>query len=74
MKLGDFEQRADDLIAQADQVLQTTSHVEGYAFVAEGPFRGFRAAALSFLATTYGEEHVYFGNSIPSSIRVDQKM
>ena len=60
MRLEDLIQRADQLIAGADEVLATERVTAGYRFVDEEPFRAFRSSSLSFLSATFGKEHAYY--------------
>jgi len=58
--LEDLIHRAEQLIEKADQVLATEHEMGGHHFVDDEPFRGFRSAALSFLAATFGKDHAYY--------------
>ncbi len=60
MRLEDLIQRADQLIASADEVLATEHDTAGYRFVNDEPFRAFRSASLSFLSATFGREQPYY--------------
>ena len=60
MNLEDIVQRTDQLIEKADEVLQTHTKEKGQSSVDTELFRSFRAASLSFLARTFGEENVYY--------------
>jgi hypothetical protein len=61
MKLHDLVTRADELIVQAQAVLDTTSLSQhGEEWVEEGAFRGLRTATLSFLMKTFGRDHPYY--------------
>ena len=76
MLLDDLIQRADQLIARADDVLETEHDTAGYHFVNEEPFRAFRSGCLSFISATFGKEHAYYTEfdsevtgAIPSDVR-----
>lgn len=61
MKLEDFSNRATDLLALADEVLKTSREsLPSAPSVDAGLFRQFRAAGLSFLLTTFGNQHPYY--------------
>jgi len=56
--------RIDELLEMANQIADTkiarrTSSITTQVFVNHGAFRGFRAAALSFLAQVFGPKHSY---------------
>ena len=59
MRLEDLVIRADQLIAKAEQVAATKRISNDQEFVEEEPFRGLRAASLSFLVSTFGKTHAY---------------
>lgn len=61
MRVEDFVTRADQLIAQFDEVL-THKYTEGYAtlYVDAGNLRGVRSAAMSFLRATFGPTHPFY--------------
>jgi hypothetical protein len=61
MNLTDFVKRADELIADADRVIST--HREGTyggSWVDRELWAAFRSAGLSFLRSTFGEQHPYY--------------
>ena len=66
MPLEDLIQRIDQLIQKADEVIQTEerraigTHVSMHTYVNEGLFHVFRSASLSFLAMTFGKEHIHY--------------
>ncbi len=66
LKLSDIVTRADELIKQATDLLQTQkySQVSHSSYVDEGSFRSIRAAILSFLLGTFGKEHPYYEDII----------
>ncbi len=66
MKLSDIVARADDLIKQATDLLQTekSSRAHNLKYVDEGSFRSIRAAILSFLLGIFGKEHPYYEDII----------
>ena len=66
MHLEDLIQRIDQLIEKADEVIQAkeirligTSYPM-QTYVNEGLFHAFRSASLSFLAMTFGKEHIHY--------------
>ena len=61
MRLEDLIQRIDQLIQNADEVIQTEKWVEltGH-FVDDELFHAFRSASLSFLAMTFGKDHIHY--------------
>ena len=69
MKLADIIQRADELIKQGTELLQTQQYSEAShaKYVNEGSFRSVRAAMLSFLVSTFGKEHPYYEDIIERS-------
>lgn len=66
MHLEDLIQRIDQLIEKADEVIQTKEvRLTGTSdpiqtYVNEGLFHAFRSASLSFLAMTFGKEHIHY--------------
>ena len=67
MHLEGLIQRIDQLIQKADEVIQTkgTRLLIGTSdpmqlYVNEGLFHAFRSASLSFLAMTFGKEHIHY--------------
>lgn len=70
MKLADIITRADELIKQATDLLQTQkrSEVTHQNYVDEGSFRSVRAAILSFLLSTFGKEHPYYEDVIKKAV------
>jgi hypothetical protein len=61
MKLTDFTVRADELLKQADVVVSTEQRSEyGGSRVDGQTWAAFRAAGLSFLRSTFGEDHPYY--------------
>ena len=63
MHLEDLIQRIDQLIQKADEVIQTKRKIEGFIstfVVDEELFHAFRSASLSFLAMTFGKEHIHY--------------
>ena len=60
MKLEDFLQRTDELILQANKVLDTKKGSRLESLVDSGVFRGLRASCLSFLKNLFGEDHPFF--------------
>jgi len=60
MRIEDFVARADQLLALADSAIATKFTSAGTSWVDAGQFFGFRAAALSFLRTVFGEDHPYY--------------
>ena len=62
MHLEDLIQRIDQLIRNADEVIQTEKKLERVVgtFVDEELFHAFRAASLSFLAMTFGRDHTLY--------------
>lgn len=62
MRIDDLKRRINELISQADQVLNTTqaSAKGDIKWVNLEKFYAFRTAALSFLRNTFGENHPYY--------------
>ncbi|MCY3665604.1 MAG: hypothetical protein OXH81_08090 [Gemmatimonadetes bacterium] len=65
MPLEDLIQRIDQLIQKADEVIQSKEIRLGpfdpmQTYVNEGLFHAFRSASLSFLAMTFGKEHIHY--------------
>src|SRR5215213_11165047 len=60
MKLVDLIRRADELVEQAEKLLQTTYTSEFGDHVDRRQFAGFRVAVLSFLINCFGREHPYY--------------
>ena len=65
MHLEDLIQRIDQLIQKADEVIQAKEIRLGpsdpmQTYVNEGLFHAFRSASLSFLAMTFGKEHIHY--------------
>ncbi len=60
MKIDDLIKRVTELIAQADGVLATTYTSGHYKWVNSEKFSAFRTASLSFLKSTFGEDHPYY--------------
>lgn len=60
MRLHDFITRADQLIAQADEVLATNHKVDYMTYVDYGAFAGFRTSSLSFLNNLFDAQHPYY--------------
>ena len=66
MHLQDLIQRIDQLIQKADEVIHTKEiRIIGTSdpiqtYVNEGLFHAFRSASLSFLAMTFGKEHIHY--------------
>ena len=65
MPLEDLIQRIDQLIQKADEVIQAKEIRLGpsdpmQTYVNEGLFHAFRSASLSFLAMTFGKEHIHY--------------
>lgn len=56
MNLEGLIQRIDQLIRNADEVLQTTES----SYVDEELFHAFRSASLSFLCMTFGKDHIHY--------------
>ena len=56
MRLEDLIQRIDQLIQNADEVIQTSER----NYVNEELFQAFRSASLSFLAMTFGKDHIHY--------------
>ena len=71
MRLEDLIQRIDQLIQNADEVIQTEKSYD-YAvgsYVNEELFHAFRSASLSFLAMTFGKDHIHY---VEFNSKVDQ--
>jgi hypothetical protein len=60
MRVGEFVERADQLIAQAEAALEKPFGRIGEYVVNAGGFNGVRSAALSFLRGVFGAEHPYY--------------
>ena len=60
MHLEDLVQRIDQLIRNADEVIQTEERGAAGSYVSEELFHAFRSASLSFLAMTFGKEHIHY--------------
>ncbi len=60
MKLEAFLQRTDELILQANKVLDTKRGSEDVSNVDTGLFRGLRASCLAFLIKLFGKDHPFF--------------
>lgn len=60
MKLGDLENRVQQLIEKGQQTQGTRKNSgDGRAYVENRPFSEFRAASLSFLERTFGSKHQF---------------
>jgi hypothetical protein len=59
MRLEDFSRRVDQLIEQADTVINTrfTADSFGTQYVDPGAMAGLRGASLSFLSSVFGDKH-----------------
>ena len=60
MHLEDLVQRIDQLIRNADEVIQTAERGQIGSYVNAELFHAFRSASLSFLAMTFGKEHIHY--------------
>ena len=60
MKIEDLKRRIDDLINHAGTVLSTRKHYDYGDSVSSELFNEFRAASLSFLRNTFGENHPFY--------------
>ncbi|MGD0591635.1 MAG: hypothetical protein ABSA44_12700 [Bacteroidota bacterium] len=62
MKLDSLLKRANELLEYGQRVLGSTrqSSYDSSKYVDSGLFAGFRAAALSFFKSTFGELHPYY--------------
>ena len=60
MHLEDLVQRIDQLIRNADEVIQTEERGAAGSYVSAELFYAFRAASLSFLAMTFGKDHTHY--------------
>ena len=60
MHLEDLIQRIDQLIRNADEVIQTEESVDFRSYVNEELFHAFRSASLSFLSMTFGKDHTHY--------------
>ena len=62
MHLEDLIQRIDQLIQNADKVIQTEKSYDYIAgsYVNEELFHAFRSASLSFLSMTFGKDHIHY--------------
>ena len=71
MHLETLIQRVDQLIQNADEVIQTKRRIKGVigTFVDEELFHAFRSASLSFLAMTFGKDHIHY---VEFNSKVDQ--
>ena len=60
MHLEDLIQRIDQLIQNADEVIQTEKRGQIGTYVDEELFYAFRSASLSFLSMTFGKDHTHY--------------
>ena len=62
MHLEDLIQRIDQLIQNADEVIQTEKSYDFVvgSYVNGELFHAFRSASLSFLSMTFGKDHTYY--------------
>ena len=60
MHLEDLIKRIDQLIRNADEVIQTGESGDLGSYVNEELFHAFRSASLSFLSMTFGKDHTHY--------------
>ena len=60
MRLEDLIQRIDQLIRNADAVIQTSKIGSMRSYVNVELFHAFRSASLSFLSMTFGKDHTHY--------------
>ena len=60
MHLEDLIKRIDQLIQNADEVLQTTRKGQIGSYVSAELFYAFRSASLSFFSMTFGKGHTHY--------------
>ena len=60
MHLEDLIQRIDQLIQNADEVIKTERKAQMGSFVDTELFHAFRSSSLSFLAMSFGKDHIHY--------------
>ena len=60
MHLENLIQRIDQLIQNADEVIKTERKGQMGGFVDAELFHAFRSSSLSFLAMTFGKDHIHY--------------
>jgi hypothetical protein len=60
MRVEQFVERAEQLIAQADVVIKTKFEYSYKKLVDSGAYHGIRSASLSFFRATFGADHPFY--------------